>query len=169
MEMGSRYKFSEEEIRAIEQARKQNKDKNIERRLKALEMRAKGLSLKEIAEVTGYHENNTTRLVAKYRANGLEAISEKHYKGNRRNISVEEEAALLKPFKICAEKGELVEISEIKAAYEQAVGHTIGTGQIYKVLKRHNWRKVMPRSKHPKSANSEAIEASKKLKQKQMS
>ncbi len=32
------------------------------------------------------------------------------------------------------------------------------------VLKRKGWRKVMPRSKHPKKASPEAIEASKKLK-----
>lgn len=34
MEMASRYKFSEEEIREIEQARKDNKDKRAEARLK---------------------------------------------------------------------------------------------------------------------------------------
>ena len=30
------------------------------------------------------------------------------------------------------------------------------------VQKRHNWRKVMPRSKHPQKADEEEIEASKK-------
>lgn len=41
------------------------------------------------------------------------------------------------------------------------VGHSIGNGQIYRALKRHNWRKVMPRSRHPKKASEEAINASK--------
>ena len=40
--MGSRYKFSEEEIKAIEQKRKANKEKRAEARLKALEMRGQG-------------------------------------------------------------------------------------------------------------------------------
>ena len=40
--MASRYKFSNEEITAIEQARKENKDKRAESRLKALELRAEG-------------------------------------------------------------------------------------------------------------------------------
>ena len=31
------------------------------------------------------------------------------------------------------------------------------------LLERHNWRKVMPRSRHPKKASDEAIEASKKI------
>ena len=47
--------------------------------------------------------------------------------------------------------------------YEEKVGHPIGNSQIYRVLHRHNWRKVMPRSKHPNKASEEVIEASKKL------
>ena len=80
-------------------------------------------------------------------------------------MSFEEEAAILAPFKARAEKGELVEISEIETAYQQAVGHSIGTSQIYYVLHRHGWRKVMPRSRHPKKASEEVIETSKKLRQ----
>ena len=78
-------------------------------------------------------------------------------------MSCEEEAALMKPFEKKAEAGEMVEVSKIEAAYQEAVGHSIGTGQIYYVLHRHGWRKVMPRSKHPKKANEEVIETSKKL------
>ena len=79
-------------------------------------------------------------------------------------MTPEDEAALLGPFREKAEKGQIVEVSEIKASYEQAVGHTIGGSQIYYVLRRNGWRKVMPRGKHPKKASEEAIEASKKLK-----
>ena len=79
-------------------------------------------------------------------------------------MSFEEEAAILAPFKERAEKGELVETSEIKTAYQKAVGHSIGTSQIYYVLHRHGWRKVMPRSRHPQKADEEVIETSKKLK-----
>ena len=84
----------------------------------------------------------------------------------RENMSFEEEAALLEQFKAKAEKGLLVETSEIKEAYDKAIGHRSSSAQIYRVLHRHGWRKVMPRSKHPKKATDEAIEASKKLKQK---
>ena len=57
----------------------------------------------------------------------------------------------------------MVEISEIEAAYQKKVDHKIGEVQIYRVLHRHGWRKIMPRSRHPKKATPEAIEASKKL------
>ena len=54
MNMASRYQFSDEEIKAIEQARRENKDKRAEARLKALELRAKGGSSKDVAEATGF-------------------------------------------------------------------------------------------------------------------
>ena len=164
--MASKYKFSSEEIAAIKAARRNNKDKRADARLKALELRAEGMKSSEVAQATGFHAAYVTTLVAKYRDNGLEAISGNHYGGNHRNMSVEEEAVILAPFKERAEKGELVEISEIKAAYQKAVGHSIGTGQIYYVLHRQGWRKVMPRSRHPQKASEEVIETSKKLKQK---
>lgn len=163
--MASRYKFSEEEILELEQARKKNKDKRAESRLKALILRAKGASAIEVSQATGFHAGSVTRLVAKYRDHGIEAITGNHYGGNRRNMSYEEEAAILVPFKERAEKGEMVEISEIEKAYQSVVGHSVGNAQIYRVLHRHGWRKVMPRSRHPKRASEEVIEASKKLKQ----
>ena len=162
--MASNYKFSNEEMAAIKAARRETKDKRADARLKALELRAEGMELSEVSQATGFHAAYVSQLVAKYRDHGLEAISGNHYGGNHRNMSFEEEAAILAPFKARAEKGELVEISEIETAYQQAVGHSIGTSQIYYVLHRHGWRKVMPRSRHPKKASEEVIETSKKLK-----
>lgn len=165
MKMSSRYKFTEEEIEAIRTARKKNKNKRVETRLKALQLRAEGGKAKEVAEKTGYNPGHITHLVQKYREGGLEAIAGNHYAGNRRNMSIEEEEKLLAPFLEQSEKGQIVVVNEIKAAYERAVGHAIGGGQIYCVLRRHKWRKVMPRSRHPKKASAEDIESSKKLTQ----
>ena len=120
--MASRYKFSEEQISEIERARKSNKDKRVEARLKALELRAKGASAIEVSQATGFHAASVTRLVAKYRDHGIGAITGNHYGGNRRNMSVEEEAAILAPFQERAEKGEMVEVSEIAKAYQSAPG-----------------------------------------------
>ena len=119
--------------------------------------------LAEIAQAAGYSYSNITKLVRTYREGGLVAIVETHYGGNHRNMSYEEETMLLKPFEKKAEAGQMVEISEIKAAYQEAAGHPVGTSQIYYVLHRHKWRKVMPRSRHPKKASEEVIETSKKL------
>ena len=104
-----------------------------------------------------------TVLVSRYKANGLASITESHYHGNHRNLSYAEEEALLEPFRQASNAGKTVSVHDIETAYREAVGHSIGTSQIYYVLHRHGWRKVMPRSKHPKKASDEVIEISKKL------
>ena len=157
------YRYTEGDKAIIAAARKANKDKRAEKRLHALELRANGKSAEEIASATGFHAAYISQLTAKYLAGGIEAISGNHYGGNRRNMEPEEEVSLLKPFQEKAKQGQIVEVSEIKASYEQAVGHTIGGSQIYYVLRRNGWRKVMPRSKHPKKASDEVIATSKKL------
>ena len=159
--MAKSYEISESQLLEIDTARKKNRNKNIERRLYVLVMRAEGKSLEEISEKTGYHISTASKLIARYMRDGISAIAENHYKGNRRNMSFEEEAAILAPFIERAERGEMVDIKEIAAAYQKAVPHKISDTQIYYVLHRHGWRKIMPRSRHPKKASKEAIEASK--------
>ncbi|MGN1456565.1 MAG: transposase [Acutalibacteraceae bacterium] len=161
--MARKYTFSEKDIEIIREARRKNKDKRVEARLKALQIRAEGKTSKEASEATGFHSAYISQIIAKYCKGGIEAITGNHYKGNRRNMSYEEEEKILAPFLEKAEKGEIINVSEIESAYQKAVGHSIGTAQIYYVLHRHGWRKIMPRSRHPKKASDEAIEASKKL------
>ena len=161
--MSKRYHISEEQAAELEAARKANKDKNVENRIKALVLRAEGKNLAQIAEATGYHLSYVSKLVSIYCNQGLPAIIENHYAGNRRNMSFAEEETFLSEYKKLAEQGQIVEAGVIKKSYEEKVGHTIGKGQIYRVLERHGWRKVMPRSKHPNKASDEACEASKKL------
>ena len=96
--MAKRYEFSTEEIIEIENARSANKDKRAEARLKALELRAKDATGKEVSEQTGFYLSTVSRLVSKYRKNGMETISSNHDGGNHRNMSVEEEAVILAPF-----------------------------------------------------------------------
>lgn len=160
--MAVRYEITEEQKKEIEAARKKNKNKRTEAKLKVLVMRAERYKGKEISAATGFHPAYVSALVSKYIHGGLEAITGNHYRGNRRNMSYEEEGELLGPYMEKAGKGELLDVKEIKEAYEEAAGHRIGSGQIYYVLHRHGWRKVMPRSRHPKKAGEEAIEASKK-------
>jgi len=62
-----------------------------------------------------------------------------------------------------AKAGQLVDINEIKLAYEEALGRPLKSkGHIYRILERQSWHKVMPRSKHPNKAIDEEIASSKK-------
>ena len=161
--MTRKYTFTAKDLEIIREARKKNKDKRAEVRLHALELRAEGKRAKEISEAVGVSAPYVSQLAAKYFAGGIEAIAGNHYGGNRRNMSTEEEELILKPFYETAEKGELIEVAEINKAYQGKVDHKVGEKQIYRVLHRHGWRKIMPRSRHPKKATDEAIKASKKL------
>jgi Winged helix-turn helix len=44
----------------------------------------------------------------------------------------------------------MLNIHDLKAAYEKAIGHETSNSTVYNVLARHGWRKLMPRPFHPK-------------------
>jgi hypothetical protein len=46
--------------------------------------------------------------------------------------------------------GELLNIHDLKRAYERAIGHATSNSTVYDLLARHGWRKLMPRPFHPK-------------------
>ena len=162
--MPRRHYISEEEVSEILKMRRENKDKTIDRWLEVLLLHAAGKTRAEIAAKTDFGKQYVTELVGEYCREGLDHYAQKHYKGNHRNMSFEEEEALLEPFRAQAEAGQIVEVGEILAAYERKIGRSVGSNsQIYYVLARHGWRKVMPRSKHPNKADDEEIDSSKKL------
>lgn len=158
-----KYEITAEQKQEIEEARRKNKDKRVEAKLKVLSLRADGLKSKAIGEATGFHPAYVSTIVSKYIHGGIEAIVGNHYYGNHRNMSFQEEEELLEPYMEQAANGQMLDTAELEKQYEEAVGHRISSGQIYRVLQRHDWRKVMPRSRHPKKASQEVIETSKKL------
>ena len=79
-------------------------------------------------------------------------------------MSYKEEQEILDRFSEAAKAGHILTVKEMKAAFDEKLGRDTGRGYIYMVLDRHGWRKLKPRSKHPKKASDEEIAASKKLK-----
>ena len=103
--MKMKYEFSAEQYVEIKTARKTNRDKQTDKRLEVLEFRCEGKSLNEIATATGFHRSHVSNLIRKYFEEGLESVSEKHYPGNRRNMSYEEETRFLEEYCDTAEAG----------------------------------------------------------------
>ena len=162
--MAKKHVITAIELDEIKATRKNNKDKKIDKRLQVLELYADNLSSQSISELTGYNRAYINAIVNKYIKNGLSALVDNHYSGNHRLLSYAEEAELLAPFIASAEAGQLVSVSEITSAYEKAIGRELNSnGHIYQVLKRHRFRKVMPRSKHPNKASDAVIHSAKKL------
>ena len=73
------YRGKKQEIREY---RENNRDKRIEKRLEALEMRAEGKRNKEISEKTGFHTQYITVLVSRYKTKGGSSydVTQKHIK-----------------------------------------------------------------------------------------
>lgn len=158
------YEISKDEAEAIKTYRKNVKDKFTDRRMYAVQLRGEGLKNKEIAEKLSIDKRMVSRYVSLFRKGGIKNLESKPRSGRPAKMTYEEEEKMLEKFKEKADAGQIIEVSEIKAEYESITGSSKSHGQIYYVLHRHGWRKIKPRSKHPKKASSEAIEASKKLK-----
>jgi transposase len=154
--------YSEEQRQEVKVAYKVSKDIKEQKRLLCLKLRIeRGYPSEEIAAITEYSESRVRRIISDYNREGLTGVLRGSFGGNRRNLSYTEEKAFLSPFLAAAEKGQLLIVLDIHKAYELVLGRSVPNSTIYRLLARHNWRKVMPRPRHPK-ANPEEQEAYKK-------
>jgi len=155
--------FTDEEREEIARALKQEKDKRAYIKLLVLKLKAVDrLKSEEIAKQTDYHKNSINKIVSRYKKNGLDSLIHPNYGGNHSYLTKDEEEEFLKSFEKQAKDGQMLEVSDIAKAYEKKIGKRVSIVMIYLLLKRHKWRKVMPRSQHPKKADEEAVEAYKK-------
>jgi len=111
--------------------------------------------------LTSFHEI-IGRAQAAYWKNGNSVFYLKPRGGRRReNLTIKEEKTIVDEFRQKAENAEILEVSKIKEYYEEKIGKKVPKSTVYRMLKRHDWRKIEPRPSHPKS-NPEAMENSKK-------
>src|SRR5260221_13316378 len=99
----------------------------------------------------GVSLSTVNRAHMSYDGGGIKALKPKPIGGRQReNMTVAEEKTLLARFANAAGAGEMLNVHDLKAAYEQAIGHSTSNSTIYNLLARHGWRKLMPRPFHPK-------------------
>jgi len=157
------YKISKEEYEAIKTKEKATRDKKVSERLRILMLIYEGYGIPEIAKITRRSRSGIYSLSKRYQEQGLEEFVCNKHTSHRRILTEAEEKEILNEFEKAAEAGKEVTAQDIKKAFDKKIGRDTGRVYIYRLLKRHGWRKVMPRSKHPKAASEEACEASKKL------
>ena len=129
------------------------KTKGEFQRVQCLWLRASlGLSADQVAIALGWHTGSVRKLQARYLREG-EAVLKGTGRGGRyyQNLTLEEERQLLQEFLAQSERGGILEVSRIKAAYEQILGRKVPKSTVYRMLARHGWRKVVPRPRHPKA------------------
>lgn len=139
------------ECRSLEKLLRQTRDRSNYRRVQCVWLRAAmSLSPKAIARAVGLSVNTVRIVQSRYLRYGAEALVGPGRGGRRRqNLSVKQENALLGDFVKRAQEGEILVVSELKAAYELEAGRKVPKSTVYRLLARHGWRKVTPRPRHP--------------------
>ena len=119
-------------------------------RIQMVLLRESGMMQPAIAEAMGVSLSTVNRAHMAYDSGGIKALKPKPCGGRlRENMTVAEEKALLARFAKAAGAGEMLNIHDLKRAYEQQIGHKTSNSTVYDLLGRHGWRKLMPRPYHP--------------------
>jgi len=111
-----------------------------------------GFSIEQTAAITGISKRWASQLRIEFISSGG-TISKKSPQGGRRreNLTPAEEAEFLAPFQEKAKDGGILIVSEIKATLDVRLGRKVSLASVYNLLHRHNWRKLAPDKRHPKS------------------
>src|ERR1700693_4115897 len=119
-------------------------------RIQMVLLRESEMTQSAIAEAMGVSLSTVNRAHMAYDRGGIKALEPKPIGGRmREDMTVSQEKALLARFAKAAGAGEMLNIHDLKRAYEQAIGHETSNSTVYNVLGRHGWRKLMPRPFHP--------------------
>jgi transposase len=120
-------------------------------RIQMVLLREGGMTQPAIAQAMGVSLSTVNRAHMAYDHGGIKALKPKPNGGRKHeNMPLAQEKALLARFAKRAGAGEMLNIHDLKATYEQAIGHATSDSTVYNLLHRHGWRKLMPRPHHPK-------------------
>jgi transposase len=112
-----------------------------------------GLSIEQTARAIGVSPGWACQLRNRFIREGGIHREDKPLRGGRRrvNMSLEEEEAFLAPFFDKAKVGGILVVNEIKNALDQRLGRNVALASAYNLLHRHDWRKIAPDKRHPRS------------------
>lgn len=114
-----KYIVTEEEYKAVKDAQKKNVYKRQDKLLEAVALRYEGYTDWEIAYKLGWNRQSVSRMIKRFKQQGLEGYIKNNYKANRRNLSEAEEKAALDEVEALAREGRLVGVEEVRAALEK--------------------------------------------------
>lgn len=143
-------KCTKRQIGELKEALRQKIAAAHRQRIQMLLLRESGMTQPAIAAALGVSLSTVNRAHMAYDGGGLQGLKPKPIGGRQReNMTLAREKALLARFAKAAGAGEMLNIHDLKAAYEQAIGHRTSNSTVYNLLVRHGWRKLMPRPFHP--------------------
>jgi Winged helix-turn helix len=112
-----------------------------------------GLTIAQTARAIGRSVGATCKMRTTYcavAAGTRPAARPKTALRNRAKSTSEQEAAALDKVLHDAHLGGVVIIPRMKPLIEKELGKTMALSGIYRMLKKHNWRKLAPDTQHPK-------------------
>lgn len=133
---------------------KECKDKNECQKLRAIFLyRVQKKSAKEVALTMHTSINNVYQWAHKYKKHGIAGLETKTKGGRKRAVmNLADERAIIDEIAEDSSKGLIVIASKIQELAEKRAGKKIFKNYAYSLLKRHDWRKIKPRPKNPKSS-----------------
>ena len=144
-------KCTKGQVRQLKTAQRWKIPPEQRQRIQMVLLRESGMTQPLIAAAMGVPLSTVNRAHMAYDHGGVKALKPRPSGGRKReNMTLEEEKALLARFAKAAGAGEMLNIHDLKAAYEKAIGHETSKSTIYNLLARHGWRKLMPRPFHPR-------------------
>ena len=156
-------KCNKDQVDRLKKALKSEREPIVRQRIQTVLLREDGKTQPEIADIMGVSLSTVNRTHMAYDHGGRAALRPKPTGGRiRENMTLEEEKIFLNHFAKAAGAGELLNVQDLKTAYEKAIGHPTSDSTVYNLLARHQWRKLMPRPFHP----NRDVEAQKRFKKK---
>jgi transposase len=144
-------KCTKRQVRELKKALRWRLPEAQRQRISMLLLRESGMTQPAIAEAMGVSLSTVNRAHMAYDQGGIKALKPKPCGGRKReNMTIAQEKALLARFAKAAGAGEMLNIHDLKLAYERAIGHKTSSSTVYDLLGRHGWRKLMPRPFHPR-------------------
>src|ERR1700686_364817 len=116
-------KCNRDQVERLKKALKREKDFRVRQRIQMVLLREDGKTQPEISELIGVSLSTVNRAHMAYDNGGVSALRPKPTGGRRNeNMKLEEEKAFLAKFAKAAGAGGLLNVSEIKIAYEKEIG-----------------------------------------------
>ena len=157
--------YTEKQINEIAKSLAEEKNIRVHKRLQIVSWKMIGKTNEQIMELSGFCRSSVYNVLNNYKYGGLDFLKDAYVGGGARKIPLHTEKQILDSLLGKAKEGNFLRGAELQQAFEEKAGVKYNANNFYKVVNRHGWRKQMPRSRHPKKASDEAIEASKKLTQ----
>src|SRR5438093_12284162 len=144
-------KCSNAEVRRLKTALRWKLPPAQRERIQMVLLRESRMMQPAIAQGMGVSLSTVNRAHMAYDHGGIKALKPKPNGGRKHeNMTLAQEQALLARFAKTAGAGEMLNVHDLKTAYEKAIGHATSDSTVYNLLHRQGLRKLMPRPHHPK-------------------